>query len=305
MININTNYNIGINRIVQYKKFPNGSFKKKKPENSIIVTGDIQLNMNFEEQKAEEKSKFTFSKRSISRLKQRLTWFVRQSKFLTIYSKKNKKRYSYKLAMITLTLASTQRETDKQNKNYLLNHFLTIMRRSHGLKNYIWRAEKQKNGNIHYHIIVDKYFHHSIIKSEWNHVLLKSGYIGEFEKKHKHKNPNSTDVHALKNIKNVQAYLLKYMSKDENTTDIEGRNWTCSHSITKYCKDMTLTQEDSLTDVIEYVIKNCPDDKKIIDKHFSIYMISIDELAKTCTQFRDLISKYINEMRYNLNNSVT
>lgn len=290
------NYKIGLNRIVAYNK-PREQKKKKQIESASY---GIQSNLNFEEK--EEKKQFSFSRRSIGRLKTRLQWFVRQARFKTIYSKKNKNRYSYKLSMITLTLASYQKETDTKNKNYLLNHFLTTMRRSHKLKNYIWRAEKQKNGNIHYHIIVDRFYHYSIIRAIWNNVLSKAGYIDDYYKKHGKKNPNSIDVHALKNIKNVEAYLIKYMSKDENgKNEIEGRNWTCSSSIVQNCKDITLTEKDELTDVIEYAVSKCTEDKIIKDDYFCIYLIKIEEIFKICKEFQYYFSNYLNQMRYKLN----
>ncbi len=296
------NYKIGLQRIVMYPKprEHKKKIKQEEPQQKAIVQS--QLFNETEKKATTEKSKFTFSKRSISRLKTRLNWFIRQARFKTIYSKKNKVRYAYKLSMITLTLASTQREDDKTNKNYLLNHFLTTMRRNNKIKNYIWRAEKQKNGNIHYHIIVDKYIHHSIIRSIWNNILEKAGYITEFQKKHKHKNPNSIDVHSLKNIKNVAGYLIKYMSKDENgENEVQGRNWTCSNGIVQNCKDITLTEDDELTDVIEHIIKQCPEDKIIKDDYFKIYLIKIEDIFKICKEFQYYFSNYLNQMRYKLN----
>lgn len=296
------NYKIGLNRIVSYRKQNPYRKNENTTNKKIIENFKTENNLFTEIEKTEiEKTTFKFSKRSIARLKIRLQWFIRQSRFKTIYSKKNKARYNYKLSMITLTLASSQREKDLKNKSYLLNHFLTIMRRENRIKNYIWRAEKQKNGNIHYHIIIDKYIHHSIIKSTWNNILKKAGYIDEFYKKNNHKNPNSTDVHALRNIKNVEGYLIKYMSKDENEeNEVQGRNWTCSHGITQNCKDITLTEKDELTDVIEYVIKNIPEDRIIKDDFFCIYIIKIEEIFKICKEFKYYFADYLNKMRYQL-----
>jgi hypothetical protein len=45
-----------------------------------------------------------------------------------------------------------------------------------------------------------------------------------FFAKHGHTNPNSTDVHATKSIKNLAAYLAKYMSKKNSAYKIKKRS---------------------------------------------------------------------------------
>ena len=92
------------------------------------------------------------------------------------------------------------------------------------------------------------------------------------------------------------------MSKDENgENEIEGRNWTCSNSIVQNCKDITLTEKDELTDVIEYAVSKCTEDKIIKDDYFCIYLIKIEEIFKICKEFQYYFSNYLNQMRYKLN----
>lgn len=46
--------------------------------------------------------------------------------------------------------------------------------------------------------------------------------------------PNCTDIHAVKNIRNLASYMVKYMSKDPNLGDsFKGRYWSSSHSLSK------------------------------------------------------------------------
>jgi len=73
------NYKIGLNRIVAYNK-PREQKKKKHIESASY---GIQSNLNFDET-TKEKKQFSFSHRSIGRLKTRLQWFVRQARFKTI-----------------------------------------------------------------------------------------------------------------------------------------------------------------------------------------------------------------------------
>ncbi len=127
--------------------------------------------------------------------------------------------FKWKLNFVTLTLSSKQVHSDKFIKKKMLGAFLDYLRKKKGVKNYIWRAESQNtssanNGNIHFHIILDKWIPWKELRDVWNDIQNNSGYIDPFELKFKHRNPNSTDIHSLKNIANVGAYLSKYCSKN-------------------------------------------------------------------------------------------
>ena len=291
------NLKIGINRIVEYRCVENKERKYKENKNFCQEAKEyLTKREKSKEEEKKEKKEFSFSKRSQARLKVRLSWFVEQSKFKTIYSKKNRVRYAYKLAMLTLTLPAKQKEDDRKNKNKFLNHFLTIMRRRGKIINYIWRAEKQKNGNIHYHIIIDKYIHHSIIREVWNSVLKKAGYLEKW------KNPNSIDIHALKNIKNVHAYLLKYMSKEEEDKGgVKGRSWSCSTGIVKNCVDIDLSYDEYENYLIKQELKKLKEEKIIKHDFFTIYIIDIKEIVEKVKEFKTLFRTHINNMRIALN----
>jgi len=46
--------------------------------------------------------------------------------------------------------------------------------------------------------------------------------------------PNCTDIHSVKNIKNLAAYMAKYLAKDANlAADFKGRFWSCSYSLSR------------------------------------------------------------------------
>jgi len=141
------------------------------------------------------------------------------------------KQYHFKIAFITLTLPSMQTHSDNQLKSDCLDSFLTEIRKGYGVKNYLWRAEKQKNGNIHFHIVVDRFIPHWQIKNRWNRILERLGYVTRFAEKHGHNDPNSTDVHSLKHVLNALAYLMKYATKDEKNGDVQGRVWGCSETL--------------------------------------------------------------------------
>lgn len=153
---------------------------------------------------------------------------------------KKKRRY---LVMITLTLPSTQVESDKEIKRKYLNTFLIRYKKKYDEANYLWVAEKQKNGNIHFHIITDNYVDKIWIKSVWNKVLSNGGYIMAFKSKFGYVSPPSTNVTGQKAMSNPANYLIKYVIKAEKTLAIEGVKWACSKelleivSISFLCKD--------------------------------------------------------------------
>ena len=152
----------------------------------------------------------------------------------------------YRITFVTLTLPAIQIENDKENKRNLLNRFLIESYRKWKVNSYIWVAEKQKNGNLHYHILYDRYIEWREIRSLWNKILDANGYIEKYRQAQKlwHNptfrvrenllntwseaqqreayeygvrtnwtDPNSTDIHSLRKIKNPAAYITKYLTK--------------------------------------------------------------------------------------------
>lgn len=171
---------------------------------------------------------------------------------------RSKKKLDFYLCFVTLTLPSDQMHSDRELKRKALNKFLIYAKREFGVKNFIWKAEPQKNGNIHFHIIFDRFCGWERVREIWNAVLSPLGYIDAYREKHGNVDPNSTDVMSLekdkkgKPIRFIGAYMAKYMSKTAKsggtpdrpiymsktaksggTPDrpIEGRIWGCSDKL--------------------------------------------------------------------------
>lgn len=137
------------------------------------------------------------------------------------------------LTFVTLTLSAKQRHSDNEIKRECLNHFLITCQRKFEIENYLWVAEKQKNGNIHFHLVFDKYVHWARIRRIWNQAQDKLGYVQRFEKSHGHSNPNSTDIHRLRSIKRPAAYICKYMTKAQANYKVNGRMWSATRQLAK------------------------------------------------------------------------
>lgn len=117
------------------------------------------------------------------------------------------------LSFITLTISAKERHlTASEGHKLLLAPWLLRMKRKAGMTTYIWKAEFQKNGQLHYHITTPSFIHYSLIRDEWNNILSKAGMLSGWCGLDG-RQPNSTDVHAVYKIKNMQAYLTKYIAK--------------------------------------------------------------------------------------------
>lgn len=155
---------------------------------------------------------------------------------------------------ITCTLSSKQIHCDKTIKREVLNHFLIYLKRNYGVCNHIWKAELQENGNIHYHILADKYIPHQELRELWNSAQNRLGYVDMFKQ---HKNPNSTDIHSLRRVKNVMAYVGKYMSKTSTQRPICGHTWGRSDNMAALMP-FSLHNDLALTEWFQMQIDSVP-----------------------------------------------
>lgn len=150
-------------------------------------------------------------------------------------AKKHKFNYknnkNKKMALITLTLSDKQKHDDNFIKRNMLGQFLQVLKRKNKLANYLWKAEYQKNGNIHFHIVVDVYVDWRKIKHAWNNIQMMYGYLDKYREEFGHFNANSTDIHRCKEVKNVKKYICKYLCKRGEERENAGRIWGCSEEL--------------------------------------------------------------------------
>jgi len=187
----------------------------------------------------------TIGKATKKQLEQKINTWLKSIEVKRKENKNNHVKNLYYPVFITLTLSSLQKNNDNFIKRNLLGQFIKKMVRLGKMKYYFWRAESQKNGNIHFHIISDKFVQHHEVKKIWNNILEKNGYIDEFEKKFGHRDPNSTDIKSASDVKNFVSYVLKYAIKDEKNRPITGRLWGMSDEL----RDL-----HAFTDVLDYTV---------------------------------------------------
>lgn len=210
-----------------------------RPDRMSIYTTSDKPRMRSEAQRLaeanlrlNEKSEH-FSCKSRKRVSNAIAWLLELSKNEKFYSIRHHRWYNLRVNFITLTLSSKQIHSDNEIKTKILDQFLTEIRTKFNVEHYVWCAEPQKNGNIHFHLTTNKYIAWWNIRKIWNRCQNKLGYIDRFFDKHGHTDPNSIDVHSVVKIKNLAAYLFKYFTKDSEVREIQGRRWGLSQSLSK------------------------------------------------------------------------
>jgi hypothetical protein len=181
--------------------------------------------------KEDNKTKGKMSKKTSKRVKKVIDIFCTALGCNLLKNGGDLKDLHKKIKFITLTLSAKQAHSDKFIRRYMLEQFIQILKRKENVKSYIYCSEAQKNGNIHFHIITNKFISHQKIRKYWNKIQAQYGYIDRFEKKHGHRDPNSTDIHKLNKIYSLPAYLTKYFTKDEHRREIRGHLWGCSNNL--------------------------------------------------------------------------
>lgn len=240
---------------------------------------------------AKEKNTGLLSKNSQKKIKNTVNWLLQLSDFkqIDIDGKTVKSRISF----ITLTLPSKQIHSDQVIKDQCLNHFLIELRNENQDFLYIWKAEKQKNGNIHFHVTSNIVYDYKRLQDKWNRIVNKLGYVDRFaalqrqkykdgfyydvrihqkfridkdkQKKRYYKalsegfkNPHSTEIKNVKNVSNIAAYISKYIAKNDlsNENKVTGKIWSCSSQLSKMKITIDLQHFDIDLNQFKHVSKN-------------------------------------------------
>lgn len=198
------------------------------------------------------------------------------------------------LVFLTLTLSASQRHSDQQIKKDILKPFLRVLREKYGCANYVWKAESQENGNIHFHIIIDQYIDKKDIAKEWNHCQQKLFYIDRFEQKFKHRNPPSTHVEVVDNLEVAEKYIEKYICKEDKYRRIEGAIWKASKSVNSL-KFFEIVEDNQIKDSINQAIEN--NDCKLVEKdNYRMFFFEKDKLISYLPKYHKF--QYFNYLQF-------
>lgn len=190
------------------------------------------------------------------RIRSKLDLLIQISPKRKIYNPVSNNIHHFQLAFLTFTIPA---------QDHLPNHkivmrdcfkpMLQYLKRKEGVTDYVWKAELQGNGTIHYHLATNRFIHYSDLRSNWNRLLEKAGLLDKFKSEYGHNNPNSTDIHSTKTTKGAKIYISKYMAKnDKEERRIEGKVWDCSQNLklsTHYSDQLSSASDDYLDKLVE------------------------------------------------------
>lgn len=232
------------------------------------------------------------------------------------------------ITFATLTLPSSQiqsiteneviyNHTDKEIKNKCFNGLMTELRQVKGIKSYVWRSERQMNGSIHFHILLDRFIDKDWLRSRWNSYTELLGYVTPYTKKMQNLSfhdyvllrndkkksikqlekaflqgksnnwtqPNSTDIKLLYDIENVAAYISTYMSEDSKHTKKDLKAYIIkTYGFTP--TDELLNNWFKVDGRIWQCSQNISKSRRCITEGCQILVDELDNLKNTCKNIR-------------------
>lgn len=255
-----------IANLVQYEdKAVNDALKLIRNKEKIDDVNEWSKSYIVEyETKKEKKYKAVCSKQVSDKIYRVASVFVRAILSGFVSSRGFKQR---SISFCTFTITEPQKHSDteiiktfvdfldhlKKVQNYIIDPVSKkeTKEKAFILDNYVWRAETQENGNIHFHLLADTFLNQHMLRRVWNNYLGKLGYKYGY---------GSANVNSLKRDKNsnkilnVERYLCKYLTKPplrdaykgmklkdlEGISDVDkfrrpvlGKNWGCSRALLK------------------------------------------------------------------------
>jgi|WetSurMetagenome_2_1015567.scaffolds.fasta_scaffold04315_4 hypothetical protein len=285
-------------RVVVYEKFEGTQGHRVLKEESL---SNLKNN----------KRKAVISKKSAQKLNIAIEYLIKLANPKLVYSRQSRKQFHSKISFITLTLSGEQGHSDVFIKKHLINQFFVEAKRKWHVRYYVWKAEKQANGNFHIHITTNVFIPWQELRNTWNRIQAKAGYLEAYKRNQQewHKNgfrvreqllrkwplkqqikayregvksgwtnPNSVDVHSVRNIANLPVYLKKYMSKSTQNEGIEGRLWGCCYELSNIEGFVSL--RDSSIERELCGLRDNTDVKRVQGDWFTMFFIDITDLMR-------------------------
>jgi hypothetical protein len=163
------------------------------------------------------------------------------------------KEHDFRVSFATTTITDPIRpKTSECNEaiTRFVRHFKNPWKRngrfthSEPLKEYVWKLELQERGTPHYHLTSGSFLHHVEVNKVWNDIQRDFGWTEQYFDKTGSYQPNSTDIHAVWEVKNLGGYISKYMGKKAFVDTSEmgfpmpvtpvqmgGKIWGCSEGL--------------------------------------------------------------------------
>lgn len=179
------------------------------------------------------------SKRKKSQDRKRVRWSEVRKRCVSFFNLKSSQKHC---TFITISFPCGLSD---ENCRSALNVWLTRVRQIRPKFPYLWVAEKQKNGTLHFHLITNVWLPVRIV----NRFMAIA--IDGFKKdqpqvflKWNRRIYNGVDIKFVRNQGKLKGYLTKYMTKNE--TPIDGSPWHCSRLFSNLATTMCFHPADIL-----------------------------------------------------------
>ena len=267
--NINDNSNISEDEKEMFELFQE---EKKKPKNK---------NTNLEEETEEVEKKPKTYKMNKSKVRKKATAFsyLKDSEnFLGFYS------------------ISFPDKTSDEIARKALNLWLTRLRIRYSLTNYMWVTERQKNRNLHFHLLTNNKMPIKAVNREMAEILrhyetqkqlsfgnssfdkyngVDLSYSGKPRKNSKKKYIYTKQT-TIQRQKFISRYITKYISKQDEIWEFLPNHWSRSISVLNHGVKLNLEEEKIAIDLI----LSPSFDGKIISNDFCMLYLFKDELPR-------------------------
>lgn len=227
------------------------------------------------------------------RIRKTIDLFFQISPKKLIFNEVSRRFQYFQINFVTLTISCKRLIGSKEGYEKLLAPFLRKLR-THAKIAYVWKGELQKRGQPHWHITTNSFLHMTWVRNVWNSLQEKAGYLDEYYQEHQHYNAPSTEVKSVRNLKRVDLYLAKYLSKGDASGKWEGKIWGSSDNLRTGSQFSFSTNFEDDETVINMVNKG-----KAVLKRFDSFSITECEDPKLLlTKVRKAeLEKYLNDLK--------
>lgn len=161
------------------------------------------------------------------RIRRALDIFLQVNRERVIFNPVSGNHQKFTVGFITLTIPYNESFiSGKVAHKLALAPFIDWLHKTKKINMYLWKAERQQPldsngklkhslGQLHYHIIVSDFIHYQEIRDKWNYLMKKNNWLPTDDAGEILYNPNSTDVHAVTDLEDLEAYLSKYVAKSQ------------------------------------------------------------------------------------------
>lgn len=157
-------------------------------------------------------------------MKRAIQWLIACSEFKETWEKRKHALVRWRVNHCCLTFHENLKDDNWARK--ILSSWLEVAKYRWDVRQYVWKAEPQERGAIHFHLTTNKYMPHEEVRYTWNRALRKHKLANI--------NDNSIDVHAVVEENDMLKYFSDYLTdkeKHDGRRKIKGRLWGSSQDL--------------------------------------------------------------------------